>query len=157
MELRAQASWLLAKQVVSRPALLDAAALEPWAVAVVWLGVARQQVVVPEAEPVWAAWVAAEPVRLAEAVPALVVVELSRGLVGCGRCGQGCRKGAGGGAGLHGSRGGTQAAQLAGRVARADGPRKRTARGDRPDYLVEDEETWISEEDRNRNVPRTIE
>jgi hypothetical protein len=31
------------------------------------------------------------------------------------------------------------------------------SRGDRPDYLVEDEETWISEEDRNRNVPRTIE
>ncbi len=30
-------------------------------------------------------------------------------------------------------------------------------RGERPDYLVEDEETWISEEDRNRNVPRNIE
>jgi hypothetical protein len=31
------------------------------------------------------------------------------------------------------------------------------SQGDRPDYLVEDEETWISEEDRNRNVPRNIE
>lgn len=36
-------------------------------------------------------------------------------------------------------------------------PGDEDSRGDRPDYLVEDEETWISEEDRNRNVPRTIE
>ncbi|GAA3834212.1 hypothetical protein GCM10022403_078850 [Streptomyces coacervatus] len=28
--------------------------------------------------------------------------------------------------------------------------------GERPDYLVEDEEIWISQEDRNRNVPRNL-
>ncbi|MET7478700.1 hypothetical protein ABZT17_30645 [Streptomyces sp. NPDC005648] len=69
-------------------------------------------------------------------------------------------KGAGGGAGLHGSRGGSQRGGMAG-AAGATGKGKRSGdennRGDRPDYLVEDEETWISEEDRNRNVPRTIE
>ncbi|MFC9314795.1 hypothetical protein ACFTWR_10570 [Streptomyces nigra] len=72
-------------------------------------------------------------------------------------------KGAGGGAGLHGSRGGTQrgamagggAGGLGGRNGRRKGDENST--GDRPDYLVEDEETWISEEERNRNVPRTIE
>lgn len=31
------------------------------------------------------------------------------------------------------------------------------SQSDRPDYLVENEETWISQEDRNRNVPRDIE
>jgi hypothetical protein len=36
-------------------------------------------------------------------------------------------------------------------------PREENSHGDRPDYLAEDEETWISDEDRNRNVPRTIE
>lgn len=72
-------------------------------------------------------------------------------------------KGAGGGAGLHGSRGGTQRGAMAGGMAGGMSGRngRRSAdensRGDRPDYLVEDEETWISEEDRNRNVPRTIE
>ncbi|GAA4807670.1 hypothetical protein [Streptomyces ziwulingensis] len=72
-------------------------------------------------------------------------------------------KGAGGGAGLHGSRGGTQRGAMAGGGAGALGGRKgrrpedENSTGDRPDYLVEDEETWISEEDRNRNVPRTIE
>jgi len=69
-------------------------------------------------------------------------------------------KGAGGGAGLHGSRGGTQRGGVAG-AAGATGKGKRSgdenSGSDRPDYLVEDEETWISEEDRNRNVPRTIE
>ncbi len=59
-------------------------------------------------------------------------------------------KGTGGGAGLHGSRGGTQRGK-----SRRSG--EESNQGDRPDYLVEDEETWISEEDRNRNVPRTIE
>ncbi|QOV35183.1 hypothetical protein IM697_34700 [Streptomyces ferrugineus] len=72
-------------------------------------------------------------------------------------------KGAGGGAGLHGSRGGTQRGAMAGGMAGGMGsrngrrPEDENNRGDRPDYLVEDEETWISEEDRNRNVPRTIE
>lgn len=72
-------------------------------------------------------------------------------------------KGAGGGAGLHGSRGGTQRGGMAGGMAGGMGgrngrrPNDENSQGDRPDYLVEDEETWISEEDRNRNVPRTIE
>lgn len=71
-------------------------------------------------------------------------------------------KGAGGGAGLHGSRGGTQRGAMAGGAGGAGGRNGRRSeeengQGDRPDYLVEDEETWISEEDRNRNVPRTIE
>ncbi|MFJ7078888.1 hypothetical protein [Streptomyces sp. NPDC098781] len=71
-------------------------------------------------------------------------------------------KGAGGGAGLHGSRGGTQRGAMAGGAGGMGGRNGRRSedentRGDRPDYLVEDEETWISEEDRNRNVPRTIE
>ncbi|WP_159042746.1 hypothetical protein [Streptomyces curacoi] len=71
-------------------------------------------------------------------------------------------KGAGGGAGLHGSRGGTQRGAMAGGVGGMGGRNGRrsedeNSRGDRPDYLVEDEETWISEEDRKRNVPRTIE
>ncbi|MFD7388746.1 hypothetical protein ACFV46_09785 [Streptomyces sp. NPDC059852] len=71
-------------------------------------------------------------------------------------------KGAGGGAGLHGSRGGSQRGAMAGGAGGLGGRSGRRSedennRGDRPDYLVEDEETWISEEDRNRNVPRTIE
>ncbi|OAH10715.1 hypothetical protein [Streptomyces jeddahensis] len=71
-------------------------------------------------------------------------------------------KGAGGGAGLHGSRGGTQRGAMAGAAGGMGGRNGRRSEdentsGDRPDYLVEDEETWISEEDRNRNVPRTIE
>lgn len=70
-------------------------------------------------------------------------------------------KGAGGGAGLHGSRGGTQRGAMAGGAGGMGGRGRRSeeenSQGNRPDYLVEDEETWISEEDRNRNVPRTIE
>ncbi|MGP2441853.1 WXG100 family type VII secretion target [Streptomyces sp. JW3] len=71
-------------------------------------------------------------------------------------------KGTGGGAGLHGSRGGTQRGAAAGGGASSLGrkgrrPEDENNTGDRPDYLVEDEETWISEQDRNRNVPRTIE
>ncbi|WP_210592857.1 hypothetical protein [Streptomyces sp. GESEQ-35] len=70
-------------------------------------------------------------------------------------------KGTGGGAGLHGSRGGSQrgAGAMAGGMGGRNGrrPNDENSQGDRPDYLVEDEETWISEEDRNRNVPRTIE
>lgn len=71
-------------------------------------------------------------------------------------------KGAGGGAGLHGSRGGSQRGGMPGGMAGGMGGRNsrregdENERGDRPDYLVEDEETWISEEDRNRNVPRNI-
>jgi hypothetical protein len=69
---------------------------------------------------------------------------------------KGVGKGAGGGAGLHGSRGGTQAG-AAGAGGKDRRSKKENSQGDRPDYLIEDEETWISEEDRNRNVPRTIE
>ncbi|MBT2529244.1 hypothetical protein J7E91_28530 [Streptomyces sp. ISL-99] len=68
-------------------------------------------------------------------------------------------KGAGGGAGLHGSRGGMAGGMAGGGMGGRNGRRsgEENERGDRPDYLVEDEETWISEEDRNRNVPRNIE
>lgn len=76
------------------------------------------------------------------------------GVVGAAK---GVGKGAGGGAGLHGSRGGTQAAGAGGVNGKGKRSREENSQGDRPDYLVEDEETWISEEDRNRNVPRTIE
>ncbi|MGI5458440.1 hypothetical protein ACQEWB_35745 [Streptomyces sp. CA-249302] len=75
------------------------------------------------------------------------------GVVGAAK---GVGKGAGGGAGLHGSRGGTQAG-AAGAGGKGRRSEKEKNQGDRPDYLVEDEETWISEEDRDRNVPRTIE
>jgi hypothetical protein len=75
------------------------------------------------------------------------------GVVGAAK---GVGKGTGGGAGLHGSRGGTQAG-AAGAGGKGRRSEKEKSQGDRPDYLVEDEETWISEEDRNRNVPRTIE
>ncbi|MFF4962152.1 hypothetical protein ACFY2Z_35110 [Streptomyces sp. NPDC001222] len=65
----------------------------------------------------------------------------------------------GGGAGLHGSRGGSQRGAMAGGAGGRNGRRseEENAGNERPDYLVEDEETWISEEDLNRNVPRTIE
>ncbi|MEU6370725.1 hypothetical protein ABZ876_34660 [Streptomyces sp. NPDC046931] len=78
------------------------------------------------------------------------------GVIGAAK---GATKGAGGGAGLHGSRGGTQRGAMAGGMGGRNGRRseEENSRGERPDYLVEDEETWISEEDRNRNVPRTIE
>jgi len=76
------------------------------------------------------------------------------GVVGAAK---GVGKGAGGGAGLHGSRGGTQAGGAGGAGGKGRRSEKENSQGDRPDYLVEDEETWISEEDRNRNVPRTIE
>jgi uncharacterized protein YukE len=76
------------------------------------------------------------------------------GVVGAAK---GVGKGAGGGAGLHGSRGGTQAGAGGGAGGKGRKSREEASQGDRPDYLVEDEETWISEEDRNRNVPRTIE
>ncbi|WP_274562565.1 hypothetical protein [Streptomyces spiramyceticus] len=72
-------------------------------------------------------------------------------------------KGAGTGSGLHGSRGGSQRGGMMGAGAGGMGGRggrrseEEKGQGDRPDYLVEDEETWISEEDRNRNVPRNIE
>ncbi|MFF4359612.1 hypothetical protein [Streptomyces sp. NPDC001604] len=74
------------------------------------------------------------------------------GVVGSAK---GVGKGDGGGAGLHGSRGGTQAGAAG--AGGKDRRKKENSQGDRPDYLVEDEETWISEDDRNRNVPRTIE
>ena len=76
------------------------------------------------------------------------------GVVGAAK---GVGKGAGGGAGLHGSRGGTQAGAAGGAGGKRRRSEKENGQGDRPDYLVEDEETWISEEDRNRNLPRTIE
>jgi hypothetical protein len=48
---------------------------------------------------------------------------------------------------------------MAGGMGGRNGQRRgeENSNGDRPDYLVEDEETWVSEEDRKRNVPRTIE
>ncbi|MET9513060.1 hypothetical protein ABZX62_32200 [Streptomyces flavidovirens] len=48
---------------------------------------------------------------------------------------------------------------MAGGMGRGNGRRseEENSRGERPDYLVEDEETWVSEEDRKRNVPRNIE
>ncbi|RPF36706.1 hypothetical protein [Streptomyces sp. TLI_185] len=76
------------------------------------------------------------------------------GVVGAAK---GVGKGTGGGAGLHGSRGGTQAGAAGGVGGKGRRSEKENNQGDRPDYLVEDEETWISDEDRNRNVPRTIE
>ncbi|WP_327353057.1 hypothetical protein [Streptomyces sp. NBC_01304] len=71
-------------------------------------------------------------------------------------------KGAGSGSGLHGSRGGSQRGGMmggAGGMGGRGGNRRGEEEngGERPDWLVEDEETWISEEDRNRNVPRNIE
>ncbi|MDI3388311.1 hypothetical protein QIS99_19185 [Streptomyces sp. B-S-A8] len=71
-------------------------------------------------------------------------------------------KGSGGGAGLHGSRGGSQRAGMGGGMAGGMGGRggrrgEENEGRDRPDYLVEDEETWVSEEDRKRNVPKNIE
>ncbi|GAA1541599.1 hypothetical protein GCM10009730_58370 [Streptomyces albidochromogenes] len=83
------------------------------------------------------------------------------GVVGAAKAPTG--KGTGAGAGLHGSRGGSQrggmAGGMAGGMGRGNGrrPEDENSRGERPDYLVEDEETWISEEDRRRNVPRNIE
>ncbi|MGW0563828.1 hypothetical protein ACWDZ4_25250 [Streptomyces sp. NPDC003016] len=83
------------------------------------------------------------------------------GVVGAAKAPSG--KGAGTGAGLHGSRGGSQrggmAGGMAGGMGRGNGRRseEENSRGERPDYLVEDEETWVSEEDRKRNVPRNIE
>ncbi|GGX34600.1 hypothetical protein [Streptomyces chryseus] len=83
------------------------------------------------------------------------------GVVGAAKAPTG--KGTGAGAGLHGSRGGSQrggmAGGMAGGMGRGNGrrPEDENSRGERPDYLVEDEETWISEEDRKRNVPRNIE
>ncbi|MFI9647859.1 hypothetical protein ACIHAA_16380 [Streptomyces sp. NPDC052040] len=76
------------------------------------------------------------------------------GVVGAAK---GVGKGAGGGAGLHGSRGGTQGGAMGANGRKGRKPEEGKNQGDRPDYLVEDEETWISEDDRNRNVPRTIE
>ncbi|NBE52726.1 hypothetical protein [Streptomyces boluensis] len=70
-------------------------------------------------------------------------------------------KGGGGGGGLHGSRGGSQRAGMAGGMAGGMGGRggrrgEENEGRERPDYLVEDEETWVSEEDRKRNVPKNI-
>ncbi|MGR8007913.1 hypothetical protein [Streptomyces hypolithicus] len=72
--------------------------------------------------------------------------------------------GTGAGGGLHGSRGGSQREGMAGGMGGAAGMGRggrrsedENSRGERPDYLVEDEETWVSEEDRKRNVPRNIE
>ena len=142
-----------------RPALLDAVALEPWAVAVVW-PVAARQVVVPEVVPVWVAWggggVGAAG-RGGVGVGGRGALARARGGV-VGACGQGCRQGRWWQRGLV-----RQPERNAGwrswRGWWQGGRRseKESSQGDRPDYLVEDEETWISEEDRNRNVPRTIE
>ncbi|MDI3419503.1 hypothetical protein [Streptomyces luteolus] len=75
-------------------------------------------------------------------------------------------KGTGTGTGLHGSRGGWRG-QMAERRAEAGLPgsngrkNRRTdddeERGQRPDYLVEDEDTWVSDKDRKQNMPKNIE
>ncbi|GAA1370592.1 hypothetical protein [Streptomyces beijiangensis] len=69
------------------------------------------------------------------------------------------KTGAGAGSGLHGSRGGSQRGAAGGGGmggAGGRGKKKGQSEGsDRPDYLVEDEETWISEE-QGRIVPPTI-
>ncbi|MGP4002267.1 hypothetical protein [Streptomyces sp. 8N706] len=80
------------------------------------------------------------------------------GVVGAAK---GAGAGAQGGSGLHRSRGGTQAGKKAGPAGMAGAPGARGGkaneekeRGQRPDYLVEDEETWTPE----RNVtPKVIE
>ncbi|MEV0094318.1 hypothetical protein [Streptomyces sp. NPDC050738] len=69
-------------------------------------------------------------------------------------------KGTGAGSGLHGSRGGSQrgatgAGGMGGAAGRGKGKKGQGEGSDRPDYLVEDEETWISEE-QGRIVPPTI-
>ncbi|MEU8996724.1 hypothetical protein AB0C95_18250 [Streptomyces caniferus] len=59
-----------------------------------------------------------------------------------------------GGAGLHRSRGGKQAGMAGAAGAKGKGKEKERTTGQRPDYLVEDEETWTPQ----RNVaPRVIE
>ncbi|WP_329123726.1 WXG100 family type VII secretion target [Streptomyces sp. NBC_01465] len=70
------------------------------------------------------------------------------------------KTGAGAGSGLHGSRGGSQrgasgAGGMGGAAGRGKGKKGQGEGSDRPDYLVEDEETWISEE-QGRIVPPTI-
>jgi uncharacterized protein YukE len=69
------------------------------------------------------------------------------------------KTGAGAGSGLHGSRGGSQrgAGGAGGMGASGRGKNKKgqSEGSERPDYLVEDEETWISEE-QGRIVPPTI-
>lgn len=74
-ELRARVSGPPVARLVSRLALLEAS--EPWVVVVVLPVVGQRLVVVPQAEPVRVAW--ADSAQLAEAVPALAVVEPSRG------------------------------------------------------------------------------
>ncbi|MEU9114090.1 hypothetical protein AB0D04_20465 [Streptomyces sp. NPDC048483] len=66
--------------------------------------------------------------------------------------------GAQGGSGLHRSRGGSQAGRPGGMAGQgapgANGKNKNSSGGNRPDYLVEEEDTWIKQ----RNVvPRVIE
>ncbi|MEU9500251.1 hypothetical protein [Streptomyces sp. NPDC048196] len=59
-----------------------------------------------------------------------------------------------GGSGLHRSRGGKQAGMMGAAAAKGKGKEKERTTGQRPDYLVEDEETWNPQ----RNVaPRVIE
>ncbi|WP_030812067.1 hypothetical protein [Streptomyces sp. NRRL S-337] len=59
-----------------------------------------------------------------------------------------------GGSGLHRSRGGKQAGMMGAAGAKGKGKEKERTTGQRPDYLVEDEETWNPQ----RNVaPRVIE
>ncbi|KUN97965.1 hypothetical protein [Streptomyces caeruleatus] len=68
------------------------------------------------------------------------------------------RSGSGVGSGLHGSRGGTAEGRGSGGLAggaAGNGREKKKNAKDRPDYLVEDEETWVSP---NQNTtPRVIE
>ncbi|WP_405724250.1 hypothetical protein OG607_18235 [Streptomyces sp. NBC_01537] len=81
------------------------------------------------------------------------------GVVGESKGGAG--KGSQGGSGLHKSRGGKDAgkvgkgsSRLGGRGANTEAEEEETRQSKRPDYLVEDEETWVPERD---VAPRVIE
>ncbi|MFI5758869.1 hypothetical protein [Streptomyces sp. NPDC051569] len=83
------------------------------------------------------------------------------GVVGAAKGVTGKSAGTGAGGGLHGSRGGSQRSAtpgggMGGAAGRGGKRSDKENGGDRPDYLVEDEETWVSE-DRRRVVPPTVE
>ncbi|AWE52749.1 hypothetical protein DC008_25675 [Streptomyces nigra] len=75
--LKVRASWALVGLAVSAAARPDVAASASQVDVLEWVAVLAQGAA-PEAELVWAAWVAREPVGLAEAVPAPLDGEHSR-------------------------------------------------------------------------------
>jgi hypothetical protein len=116
-----RALWLLAEELESGGVLLDAAALEGTASGAASRGGAC-------------------------AGGSGAFAKSRGGVVGAARGVSG--KDAGDRAGLHGSCGGTQRGATAGGMSCRNGRRSEdeNSRGDRPDYLVENEENWISEE-----------